>query len=94
MPQIIETMKFTVPLIGICLCHQAIIENFGGVIDNANEVCHGKVHTIKHYSNCLIFNDIKPTFNATRYHSLVASKTIFLPLILTQPELEFKQTSP
>lgn len=77
MPQIIETMKFTVPLLGICLGHQAIIENFGGVIDNANEVCHGKVHTIKHYSNCLIFNDIKPTFNATRYHSLVASKINF-----------------
>ena len=43
------------PTFGICLGHQAIIESFGGSIINSNEVCHGKVHQMKHFCNCIIF---------------------------------------
>ena len=77
MPEVIESMKYKIPMLGICLGHQAIIENFGGTICNAKEVCHGKVHRVNHYSNCLIFKGISPTFYATRYHSLVASNDSF-----------------
>ena len=70
-------LEMSKPLLGICLGHQAIIENFGGSIINAFEVCHGKVHSIKHDSNSIMFNGIKNIFQATRYHSLVASKEFF-----------------
>ena len=77
MPKIIDYYKFKVPLLGICLGHQAIIESFGGEIQNAKNVCHGKVHEIHHNSNCLMFNNIKTNFYGTRYHSLVASEINF-----------------
>tara|TARA_B100000029_G_C17267578_1_gene848583 strand:- start:122 stop:694 length:573 start_codon:yes stop_codon:yes gene_type:complete len=76
MPKIIKKYYSKIPILGICLGHQAIIENFGGSIVNANDVCHGKVHNMKHFSNCILFNDINRNFVATRYHSLVSDKTI------------------
>ena len=76
MPNLIKRFYPTIPILGICLGHQAIIENFGGKIINASEVWHGKVDTINHLSNCPIFNSINFEFKATRYHSLVSSKNI------------------
>ncbi len=76
MPQIIRKYYSRVPILGICLGHQSIIEVFGGSIINASEVCHGKVHQMKHLCNCIIFNNINAIFKATRYHSLVSSDSI------------------
>ena len=73
MPDIIKKYYSKIPILGICLGHQAIIENFGGSIINANDVCHGKVYDMKHFSNCLLFDNISINFEATRYHSLVSS---------------------
>ena len=59
-----------VPILGICLGHQAIAIAFGGKVINSNEVSHGKVVEI----NCnesKIFNNIPNSFKATRYHSLM-----------------------
>ena len=55
MPKLINLYATKIPMLGICLGHQAIAENFGGNIINANKVCHGKVHYIDHYSNSKIF---------------------------------------
>lgn len=77
MPALINTYASSIPMLGICLGHQAIIENFGGSIINASEVCHGKVHSIEHNFNSIMFNGVKNIFQATRYHSLVASKDFF-----------------
>jgi anthranilate synthase component II len=77
MPKLINLYATTIPMLGICLGHQAIVENFGGNIINANKVCHGKVHYIDHYSNSKIFKGIKVSFRATRYHSLVVSQKYF-----------------
>jgi len=73
MPSLIKSYASTIPMLGICLGHQAIVENFGGTIQNSAKICHGKVHLIEHYSNSKIFQNIDPLFKATRYHSLVAS---------------------
>ena len=73
MPKVIKKFYSRIPILGICLGHQSIIENFGGSIINANDVCHGKVHSMKHFSNCLLFNNISINFKATRYHSLISS---------------------
>ena len=77
MPNIIDQYKSQIPMLGICLGHQAIIENFKGKIINAKQVCHGKVHKMHHLSNSIIFQGIKSEFQATRYHSLVADRASF-----------------
>tara|TARA_B000000475_G_C15979641_1_gene440430 strand:- start:267 stop:842 length:576 start_codon:yes stop_codon:yes gene_type:complete len=77
MPYLIKNYSAKIPMLGICLGHQAIVENYGGSIISASEICHGKVHVIEHYSNCTIFSGVKKYFNATRYHSLIASKKNF-----------------
>ncbi len=58
-----------IPILGICLGHQAIAVAFGGKVATANEICHGKVVKIT-CSSSAIFRDMPQTFHATRYHSL------------------------
>ena len=53
--------------------HQAITVAFGGKVDRANEIVHGKTSVIKH-SGSDIFKDIPEKFEATRYHSLIIDK--------------------
>lgn len=59
-----------IPILGVCLGHQAIATHFGGKIINAEKVMHGKISKIRHHQRGL-FNNIDNEFNATRYHSLV-----------------------
>lgn len=62
-----------IPLLGICLGHQAIGEAFGGKIVRAPRPVHGEVEAIKHSANGL-FNNIENPAQFTRYHSLVIER--------------------
>ena len=62
-----------VPILGICLGHQAITIAFGGDVINSNEISHGKVAKIIHEKS-QIFNNIPNEFMATRYHSLMIDR--------------------
>ena len=62
-----------IPILGICLGHQAIAIAFGGYVINANEISHGKIVEIKH-TESKIFKDIPDIFYATRYHSLMIDR--------------------
>jgi len=73
---LIKNFKAKLPILGICLGHQAIAEAFGAKIERARDVMHGKISEINH-NGSLIFKDIPFSFNATRYHSLVAVKKNF-----------------
>jgi len=64
------------PILGICLGHQAIAVAYGGKVDRANEIVHGKTSTIIH-SDSVLFSGLPKKFEATRYHSLVALKESF-----------------
>lgn len=61
-----------IPLLGVCLGHQAIGQVFGGHITGAKHILHGKVSVVNHGATGL-FYDIPSPFNATRYHSLVVA---------------------
>lgn len=65
-----------IPILGICLGHQAITEAFGGDVVRAERLMHGKTSPILH-DNSGIFKDIPSPFTATRYHSLIAKRETF-----------------
>ena len=60
-----------IPVLGVCLGHQAIAQAFGATIDRATQVMHGKLSAIQHDASG-VFQDVPSPFEATRYHSLVA----------------------
>ena len=59
-----------IPLLGVCLGHQAIGAAFGAKIIRSTDIMHGKVDEIHHSKEHLIFNGLQTPFEATRYHSL------------------------
>jgi len=68
---LIERLKNDVPIIGICLGHQALIQAFGGEVVHAGEVLHGKVSRIQH-DNQAMFKDIaNPMPVAPDYNGIV-----------------------
>ncbi len=73
---VIEVLGDRTPILGVCLGHQAIGEVFGGDIVQANELMHGKTSPVKHNGQGL-FANVDPTFDATRYHSLVVDRDTF-----------------
>jgi len=62
-----------VPLLGVCLGHQAIGEAFGGKVIRAKRVMHGKTDTV-HTTQQGVFKDLPKEFTVTRYHSLAIEK--------------------
>ena len=72
---VIQKLGPKLPILGVCLGHQGIIDCFGGKVVNAGHVRHGKTSQIRHYDDSL-FHGVKNPFRATRYHSLVGDKTI------------------
>ena len=72
---IIKKFSNIVPILGICLGHQAISGAFGGDVEYANQVVHGKTCEISHFGS-MIFDSVPNKFIATRYHSLVIKKDV------------------
>ena len=70
-PQLVRELAPTMPTLGVCLGHQAIVETFGGEIAAARELVHGKACTVHHDGRGLFAG--RPTeLEAGRYHSLAA----------------------
>jgi anthranilate synthase component 2 len=69
---IITELGIKIPILGVCLGHQGIVNAFGGDVVNAKIVRHGKTSNIEYRSDKL-FESLSNPFKATRYHSLVAN---------------------
>jgi anthranilate synthase/aminodeoxychorismate synthase-like glutamine amidotransferase len=71
--EVIKEMGETVPILGVCLGHQAIGEVYGGRVIHAGTTVHGKTSFIEHNGKDL-FKGIEKPLKVTRYHSLVVEK--------------------
>ena len=61
-----------IPVLGVCLGHQAICMAFGAVVTYAKELMHGKQSVVKFDKDCLLFKDCPGSAPVARYHSLAA----------------------
>ena len=71
--ELIRHFAGRVPLLGVCLGHQAIGEAFGGKVVRADTLMHGKTSSIEHDGKT-IFRDVPSPMIATRYHSLIVEE--------------------
>jgi anthranilate synthase/aminodeoxychorismate synthase-like glutamine amidotransferase len=70
---LIERLGGTVPILGVCLGHQAIGQAYGGKVVHAKALMHGKTSAI-HHSGAGVFAGLPSPFIATRYHSLAVER--------------------
>ncbi|MFT5805800.1 MAG: anthranilate synthase component 2 [Moritella dasanensis] len=93
--ELIRLCRGQYPMIGICLGHQALVQQYGGVVGRAEEIMHGKASSINH-DGLLMFAGLSQPLPVARYHSLVATEVPSsltvnaefngLPMAIIQPE--------
>ena len=71
-----EVLEHPIPLLGVCLGHQAICETLGGKITYAPQFMHGKQSLVKVDDTSVIFKGLPKELQVARYHSLVADKNM------------------
>jgi anthranilate synthase/aminodeoxychorismate synthase-like glutamine amidotransferase len=78
--QMIEAFAGRIPIFGVCLGHQSLVEVFGGKVVRAPRLMHGKVSPVAHDGKGL-FSGVPQQFQAGRYHSLIAEPSS-MPAVL------------
>jgi anthranilate synthase/aminodeoxychorismate synthase-like glutamine amidotransferase len=81
--ELIEHFAGRVPVLGVCLGHQCIVEVYGGVVERARRLMHGKVGTVDRIDEDVLLLGLPDSFEAGRYHSLAAIEPLPEVLIAT-----------
>ncbi len=72
--EVVKTLSGTIPILGVCLGHQAICAAFGAKVSHAKKLMHGKQSDVILDKSCVLFKDLKDTVKVARYHSLAVEK--------------------
>ncbi len=72
--EIIRYFQGRIPILGVCLGHQAICEAYGATVSYAKELMHGKMSVVTLDRHCKLFRGMEKTARVARYHSLIAVK--------------------
>jgi anthranilate synthase/aminodeoxychorismate synthase-like glutamine amidotransferase len=83
--ELIKRFAGRLPILGVCLGHQAIGEAFGGEVVRAPRLMHGKTSMI-HHDGKTIFKSLPNPFEATRYHSLIVKRETLPPVLQISAE--------
>jgi anthranilate synthase/aminodeoxychorismate synthase-like glutamine amidotransferase len=78
--KMIETFAGSIPVFGVCLGHQSMVEVFGGKVVRAGRLMHGKTSLVHHDKRGILANMPEP-FEAGRYHSLIAQPDTLPPVL-------------
>ena len=78
---VIERISGKIPILGVCLGHQAICEVFGAKITHAVKLMHGKMSTIIIDTDIPVFKGLPGKIDAARYHSLIAERDTIPPTL-------------
>jgi len=70
---LIDAVKKELPILGVCLGHQALVQAFGGEVIHATRLMHGKTSMVQHDGRG-VYRDLPNPFEAGRYHSLAANR--------------------
>lgn len=85
--ELIDALKGQLPILGICLGHQAIGEVFGGKVIRAHEIVHGKTSRLKHCGTGL-YRGLAQGVEVGRYHSLVVERETLPDCLTVTSELD------
>ena len=86
-PEVIREVAGKIPLLGVCLGHQAIGRHFGARVRRAARPVHGKAHPVRHQGSG-IFGSVPSPFHAARYHSLVIDESTLPECLSTTARTE------
>jgi len=73
--EVVKQLYAEIPILGICLGHQAIYEAFGGTVSYASRLMHGKSSQVTVDVGNVLFKGLPPAIQAARYHSLAGIKS-------------------
>ena len=85
---VVKTLGNTIPILGVCLGHQAICAAFGAEITYAKHLMHGKQSIVKLDTMCPLFRGCPDTAPVARYHSLAAKADTMPPVLKITAETE------
>ncbi|MGF7161452.1 anthranilate synthase component 2 [Rhodoligotrophos appendicifer] len=85
--ELVERAGPSIPILGVCLGHQAIGQVYGGEVIRAPHVMHGKLSKI-HHEGQGVFRGINSDFQATRYHSLIVDRDSLPDALMITAETE------
>ncbi|MCX4733368.1 aminodeoxychorismate/anthranilate synthase component II [Streptomyces sp. NBC_01363] len=85
--ELVHRFAGVVPVLGVCLGHQAIALAHGGTVRRAEQVMHGRVSVIRH-DGAGVFRGLGNTLEATRYHSLIVAEPLPAELVTTSVSVD------